>query len=243
MWLSKFSGSDVSIVSSTATILGFSGKSLQGIGIHIDASSNVWVSGNTDSAIDGQALTGTQDTFLVKYNSAVSRQTGSTRLIGCSGGETTLSGCRGLGMNSNGEVYIVGSTTCNLDGQTKTGTQDQYLTYFSNTLVKQCTSLVGTSGQLASAEAVAVDGSTVWFAGYVGDDDGTSVSGTFGGKSLSGFQSATLVRFTGCPTEAPTPVPTSAQSATPSTRWKTSSSSARLGRAFPASTSSNGKKA
>ena len=41
----------------------------KGIGVAVDSSGNIYVTGNTDGGMDGNTNSGKNDIFLVKYNS------------------------------------------------------------------------------------------------------------------------------------------------------------------------------
>ena len=41
----------------------------KGIGVAVDSSGNIYVTGNTEGGMDGNTNSGKKDIFLVKYNS------------------------------------------------------------------------------------------------------------------------------------------------------------------------------
>ena len=41
----------------------------KGLGVAVDSSGNIYVTGNTDGGLDGNTNSGKNDIFLVKYNS------------------------------------------------------------------------------------------------------------------------------------------------------------------------------
>ena len=48
---------------------GMSSSADKGIGVAVDSSGNIYVTGNTDGGLDGNTNSGKTDIFLVKYNS------------------------------------------------------------------------------------------------------------------------------------------------------------------------------
>ncbi|MES2616045.1 MAG: SBBP repeat-containing protein, partial [Bdellovibrionota bacterium] len=54
--------------------LGVASKPTYGYATATDSSGNVYVAGNTNGGLDGNTLTGTQDSFVTKYNSSGTKQ-------------------------------------------------------------------------------------------------------------------------------------------------------------------------
>ena len=54
--------------------LGVSGTNTEATGVAVDGSGNVYVAGFTGGGLDGNALTGTEDFFVTKYNSTGNKQ-------------------------------------------------------------------------------------------------------------------------------------------------------------------------
>ena len=186
VWLGKFANSDGSIIASRFSVFGVSGYEIKGKGITIDTTTDdVWVVGQTQVGFDGQTVTGTNNNaMLLKYNDAGVRQTGSTTLLGCSGGSTKCDNGAIAIDSSTGDIYIGGYTECNLDGNTLTGSRDAFLTKYSSSLVKQCTTLMGVSGQQTETFGAAVLSSgsgKAWFSGKA-----VGAGGTFGGQTIVG---------------------------------------------------------
>jgi hypothetical protein len=112
--------------------LGAVGAETRGNEIAIDASGNVFVGGTTSGALDGNALAGTDDFFVTKYNSDGGKQ--FTRQLGVAGRETDGNG---VAIDASGNVFIVGATGGALDGNTLMGSFDFFVTKFNSNGVKQ----------------------------------------------------------------------------------------------------------
>ncbi len=74
--------------------------------------------------------------------------------VGASGGSTTA---YGIAVDSNGNNYIVGTTSVGLSGQTQSGTSDYFIAKYNNTGALQWSRQVGASGGSSRARAVAID--------------------------------------------------------------------------------------
>jgi hypothetical protein len=112
--------------------LGVTGKDTFGISVATDANGNVYLTGYTNGGLDGNTLTGTQDFFVTKYNSSGDKQ--YTRQLG-----VALQATSGwsLATDASGNVYVAGTTTGGLDGNTLTGTRDFFVTKYNSSGVKQ----------------------------------------------------------------------------------------------------------
>ena len=97
-----------------------------------------------------------------------------TQLLGSSGTERA----RSVATASDGSIYITGYTTGNLDGKTKIGWIDAFLSKYNSNGSKAWTQLLGSSAvDEASSVATASDGS-IYIAGYTwGNLDGKTNSG------------------------------------------------------------------
>jgi len=98
---------------------------LGGMVIDKTSEANIWVAGYVSSNCDGQTLSGTEDMFLMKFNSGGELQ--STFLKGASGAST---GANGITADSSGYIYVMGQTTGTLNGQTLTGDKEVFLIKF-----------------------------------------------------------------------------------------------------------------
>merc|ERR1711939_847301 len=106
-------------------LLGVAGATTGAYQVAVDSNNNVLVTGLTEGNLDGQTKTGTWDLFLVKYDNTGTKQ--YTRLLGVAGAKTWG---RSVAVNTNNNVFVTGHTEGNLDGQTKTGTEDLIVVKF-----------------------------------------------------------------------------------------------------------------
>jgi Ca2+-binding RTX toxin-like protein len=116
---------------------------------------SIYVSGWTTGALDGQTNSGgNSDAFLTKYSADGTKAW--TKLLGSSGDDYAEALTTGL----DGSIYVSGYTTGALDGQTKSGNIDAFLTKYSTDGSKVWTKLLG-SGHDAYGEALTtgLDGS------------------------------------------------------------------------------------
>lgn len=155
--------------------LGAAGKQTYGRSVKTDASGNVYVTGYTNTGLDGSTLIGTQDMFLIKYNSA-----GVKQYIEHLGAATKATAGHSVAIDANGNVYVTGYTTGGLDGNTVTGTADVFLTKYNSSGVRQYTRQLGVASQNTYGNGVATDASgNVYVTGYtLGGLDGNALTGT-----------------------------------------------------------------
>jgi hypothetical protein len=111
---------------------GVTGIVTSGNSVTTDANGNVYVAGNTQGGLDGNALTGTYDQFVTKYDSSGVKQ--YTRQLGVAGGDTYGNS---VATDANGNVYVAGTTYGGLDGNTLIGTRDFFVTKYDSSGVKQ----------------------------------------------------------------------------------------------------------
>jgi PKD repeat protein len=108
-------------------------------GVAVDGSGNVYVTGYTDGGLDGNTSAGSNDLFLVKYDSIGVKQW--TRQMGTSTSEEA----KGVAVDVSGNVYVTGYTDGGLDGNTNAGYHDLFLVKYDSAGVKQWTRQLGTS--------------------------------------------------------------------------------------------------
>jgi hypothetical protein len=131
--------------------------------VAIGPAGDVHLVAQTMGAVDGTALTGIIDSFAVKY--APSGAKLWTRNLGVAGAITTANGGA---VDASGNLYVVGSTSGNLDGNTVSGTSDAFVAKYDASGTKLWTKLYGSSAA-DQATAVAVDGSgNVYVVGATG---------------------------------------------------------------------------
>lgn len=147
--------------------LGVAGATTVAVGVAADTNGNVYVTGSTTGAIDGVALSGSQDLFLTMYNSLGTKI--RTRLLGITGKTTTANS---IAVDASGNVYVVGTTngslpSGSLPANLVSGTQDLFLTKYNQAGVNLFTTQLGVTGSITVATSVTVDLSgNVYVAGY-----------------------------------------------------------------------------
>lgn len=104
-----------------------------------DVDGNVYVAGTTYGPIDGVSKMGAIDFFVTKYNGSGAKL--YTKLMGVPGTSTVTpknTYGRAVATDSSGNVYVVGNTTGNLDGVSKTGIHSNlFVTKYDSSLVKK----------------------------------------------------------------------------------------------------------
>lgn len=158
-------------------LLGVSGLSTTARGITVDSSANVYVTGSTEGSLDGQTLIGNIDTFLVKYDSSGNKQW--TKLLGVSASSTIGSD---VIHDTDGNIYLVGYTNGNLNGESKTGTNDIFIVKYDGSGNLQWTKLIGASNASTYGYKISADtSSNIYALGCSTDNiDGQTSTGSKG---------------------------------------------------------------
>jgi uncharacterized protein YjiK len=154
--------------------LGVASASTAAYGAAVDASGNVYVSGSTTGGLDGNTITGMMDLFLTMYDSSGNKV--RTKQLGVASASTVATG---VAVDASGNVYVSGSTTGGLDGNTITGLTDFFLTMYDSSGNKVRTKQLGVASASTYATGVAVDASgNVYVSGYTtGGLDGNTILG------------------------------------------------------------------
>ena len=103
-----------------------------------DSSGNIYVTGSTMGGLDGNKNSGSQDIFLIKFNSSGTKQW--TKQLGTS----FVSYGHGVTTDSSGNIYVTGRTRGGLDGNTSSGGWDIFLIKYNSSGTKQWTKQLGT---------------------------------------------------------------------------------------------------
>ena len=153
---------------------GTTGKGAWATGVAVDANGNVYVAGYTNGGLDGNTLTGTEDFFVTMYDSSGTKV--RTKQLGAAGAQTDA---YGVAVDAGGNVYVAGWTSGGLDGNTRTGLEDFFVTMYDSSGNKVRTKQLGVAGTFTDAWSVAVDaGSNVYVAGHTqGGLDGNTRTG------------------------------------------------------------------
>ncbi|WP_000327407.1 SBBP repeat-containing protein, partial [Leptospira interrogans] len=164
-------------------LLGVAGVSTTAYGITSDSLGNVYTTGVTSGSLDGQALSGTQDLFVTKYDTGGNKQW--TRLLGVAG---QITQANGIASDSSGNTYLTGRTSGSLDGQALSGTQDLFVTKYDSGGNKQWTRLLGIAGVSTTAYGITSDS--------LGDLYSTGItSGNLDGQILTGTQDLFVLKY------------------------------------------------
>jgi hypothetical protein len=172
LFLIKYSASGIKLYTKQ---MGVAGHFVRGYSTATDASSNTYVTGYTDGGLDGNALTGTNDSFLTKYDASGNKL--YTRQLGVAGKSTSPSS---VVVDANGNVYVTGYTNGGLDGNTLTGADDLFLTKYDSTGIKLYTRQLGVTGKSTYPWYNAIDANgNVFVTGNTnGGLDGNTLTGT-----------------------------------------------------------------
>ena len=149
--------------------------------IAIDSSGNLYVTGMTFGGLDWNTNAGSNDFFVVKYNSSGTKQW--TEQLGSASSDIS----NGVATDSSGNVYLAGVTYGGLDGNSNQDNSDLFVVKYNSSGTKQWTKQYGT-GQYDEARGVATDSS-----GNVYVVGGTK--GNLLGISNSGRTDAFVIKF------------------------------------------------
>jgi hypothetical protein len=143
--------------------------------IALDSDKNIYFAGNTGGSLNGVALNGNQDAFIVKFD-----QTGTpqwTQLLGATGASVATNGCA---IGSDGSLYISGNVSGSLPGNTATGSEDLFVAKYNLSGTRSWVKQMGVANQTAYGRAVKVGASgNVYVAGHTGGGlNGNTMTGT-----------------------------------------------------------------
>jgi hypothetical protein len=164
-------------------LLGVAAVPSESFALTLDQAGNAYISGYTDGNLDGQIRAGTRDLFLIKYDSNGNRQW--TRLLGVAGAQTRS---YGIASDAEGNLFLAGSTSGALDGQSLTGTLDLFLARYDLNGTRTWTRLLGVPGVITDARAVTTDSAgSVYVTGFT--------DGGLGGETLTGIRDLFLAKY------------------------------------------------
>ena len=146
-----------------------------------DSSGNVYVTGYTSGALDGNTSAGDRDLFVVKYNSSGVKQW--TKQLGTSSYEVG----RGITSDSSGNIYVTGDTGGSLDGNTSAGGNDLIVVKYNSSGVKQWTKQLGTSSTEYAYDITSDSSGNVYVTGYT--------SGALDGNTSAGDGDLIVVKY------------------------------------------------
>jgi hypothetical protein len=108
-----------------AKLLGTSASDFSN-GISRDNNGNLYIVGNTSGSLLGNTSQGAQDAYIAKYD-ALGNQIW-VKQFGTSSSEVA----NGITINSNGTIYVTGSTNGSLPGNTNQGSSDAFIAAFDS---------------------------------------------------------------------------------------------------------------
>lgn len=163
-----------------------------------DLNGNIYITGSTNGEFVGFTNSGNNsDIFIAKYNNNF--ELVWLKQIGSAGNDVATS-ISFLSSDSNKDVYITGSTTGNLDGNTNQGGKDIFLTKYNTNGIKQWTRQWGTvkDEEGKSIIALADSGSNEYvFVGGItaGNLDGNTNAGGVNCSGLSDCNDVFLTKY------------------------------------------------
>ncbi len=131
-----------------------------GEGVTVDSSDNIYVTGFTEGGLDNNTNSGSSDIFLVKYNSAGTKQW--TKQFGTSSNDSGS----GVVVDSSDNVYVTGYTEGGLDNNPNYGGRDIVLVKYNSSGTKQWTQQLGNSMDQYGSGVVVDSSDNVYVTGY-----------------------------------------------------------------------------
>ena len=111
-------------------------------GVAVHSTSSIYVTGETRGGLDNYTNSGDKDIFLVKFNAANGARLW-TRQLGTDKEDVGY----GVALDSNGNIFVTGSTSASLDSQTYSGNSDIFLVKYYDNGTKHWTKQLGTTSQ------------------------------------------------------------------------------------------------
>ena len=129
-------------------------------GVSLDSSGNIYVVGDTSGGLGSNSNSGSEDLFLIKFNSSGNLQW--TKQLGTFSNDVAFD----VATDSSGNSYVTGYTGASLDSNTHSGELDLFLVKYDSSGNKSWTKQLGTStSDYARGVSVDKDGN-VSFTGY-----------------------------------------------------------------------------
>jgi hypothetical protein len=127
-------------------------------GIAVNAN-DVYVTGFTFGALDGESNGGNGDAFLIKYDANGNRVW--TRLLGTAAEDVA----RDVGIDAGGNVYLVGYTLGTLPGEALGGAYDYFISRYAANGDRQWARQFG-AGSSELGHGIAVSGADIYISGH-----------------------------------------------------------------------------
>ena len=155
----------------------------------VDDTGNVWISGVTSAALDGNTAFGSQDVFVMKFTAEGDWVL--TRQYGSSASENTF----GIDVDNKGQVYVSCNTTASFGGANVIGGSDVCVISLDSAGNELWTTIVGTSASdQASSCSVDVSNTGLIYVSAITD-------GNLDGGGARGLQDIALIKFDSTGTE------------------------------------------
>lgn len=149
----------------------------------VDDAGNVWISGVTSAALDGNTAFGSQDVFVMKFSA--DGDWILTRQYGSSASENTF----GIDVDDKGQVYVSCNTTASFGGANVIGGTDVCVISLDAAGNELWTSIVGSSAtDVASSCTVDVSNTGLIYVSAITD-------GNLDGDGARGLQDIALIKF------------------------------------------------
>lgn len=158
-----------------AKLMGFTDYEPSLEGITIDSFGNIYVTGTTGRGLDGNTMSGDEDSIVIKFNSSGIKEW--TRQMGTAGARTLG---KLVTSDSAGNVFVAGQTGGGLDGNTLIGSWDFFVTKYNSSGAKQWTRQLGAAGAETYGMGISSDsfGNFYVTGGTSGGLDGNTLTGT-----------------------------------------------------------------
>jgi len=151
--------------------------------ITTDANSNVYVAGYTMGGLNGNTLTGSTDFFVAKYDT--NGTLSYVKQLGATGSSVVGNS---VAADSNGDIYVVGTTSGGLNGNTLNGSSDLFVAKYTSSGAFQYVKQLGVATASTAAYSVATDSSNnVYVTG--------ATSGGLNGNTKTGSKDAFVAKY------------------------------------------------
>lgn len=156
-----------------------------------DSQGNLFIGGYAYNSFDGNVKSGKYDFFITKLTSTYaklwSRQVGTNTGAAYNGQSIETRG-HSISVDKNGNAFIVGFTNGNLDGNTRTGDKDLFVTKFSGAGEKLWTRQIGVAGKnTVGISSVADAAGNIYASGYT--------EGALPGNTVAGHQDFLILKI------------------------------------------------
>ncbi|MBU8899766.1 SBBP repeat-containing protein [Corallococcus sp. M34] len=170
---------------------GLAGASTTGKGVVTDSAGNVYVSGTTNGALDGNSTATGWSVFVIKYDAAGVKQWTRQFYVSAGSGVTLLAST----MDPAGNLYLSGYSNGDLPGNSVGGRTTAFLAQYTSAGVLQWVRQLGSNGG-AYGNAVVANSSGVFLAGDAkGDVTVPSSTGTEQHSFLARFDAAGVLQW------------------------------------------------